>query len=151
MTSFSTKFRDNSKNKNRRILLLFFLFYYLYIIILSILFIRYIIFTFRIFHKVSTISEEGRGGEGMGGVLHSFYSVSGFYKFICTRPPHFLSASYAPEYSCLQDWPFGSWKPHGPFGNCIFRLRSSFIWYKFLGPFSRGDNCRSGMFDSNLP
>ena len=59
-----------------------------------ILFIRYIIFTFRIFHKVSTISEE----EGVvGWVLHYFYSVSGFYKYICPRPSHFLSASYAPE------------------------------------------------------
>ena len=32
----------------------------------------------------------------MGGVLHSFCSVFGFYKFICPRPPHFLSPSYAP-------------------------------------------------------
>ena len=58
-----------------------------------ILFIRYIIFIFRIFHKVYSISEKG-GGE----VLHSFYSIFGFYKFICLRPPHFLSASYAPGY-----------------------------------------------------
>ena len=41
----------------------------------------------------------GRGGGGwLEGVLHYFYSASGFYKFICPRPPHFLSASYAPEY-----------------------------------------------------
>ena len=32
----------------------------------------------------------------MRGVLHYFYSASGFYKFMCPRPPHFLSASYAP-------------------------------------------------------
>ena len=35
----------------------------------------------------------------MGGVSHYFCSAFGFYKFICPRPPHFLSASYAPEYT----------------------------------------------------
>ena len=38
------------------------------------------------------------GGE-VGEVLHSFYSAFGFYKFIFPRPPHFLSASYAPDHA----------------------------------------------------
>ena len=63
-----------------------------------ILFIRYIIFTFRIIHKVFTISEWRGGGGGAGEVLHYFYSVSGFYRLICPRPPHFLSVSYAPDH-----------------------------------------------------
>ena len=35
---------------------------------------------------------------GVGRVLHYLYSAFGFYKFISPRPPHFLSASYAPGY-----------------------------------------------------
>ena len=47
--------------------------------------------------KIKSYGHFCYGGEGWeGGVLHSFYSASGFYKFICLRPPHFLSASYAP-------------------------------------------------------
>ena len=45
-----------------------------------------------------------REGGGVGGVLHSFYSAFGFYKFLCSRPPHFLSASYAPDvYTIIYD------------------------------------------------
>ena len=59
-----------------------------------ILLIRYIICTFLIFHKVSTIFEEGGGR--MVGVLHYFILHLAFIN-LCPRLPHFLSASYAPD------------------------------------------------------
>ena len=46
-------------------------------------------------------SARGGGERKGGGGLDYFYSASGFYKYICRRPPHFLSASYAPAYMTI--------------------------------------------------